>query len=73
MSALRPGCGGVRLGAMKQVPKETTDDALIQEFLKKGGKVNVGKTKPMPPELGLSNNVWNNKLTRDEKAARDKK
>lgn len=58
---------------MKQVPKETTDDALIQEFLKKGGKVSKGKTKPAPAELGLSNNQWNNKLTRDEKAARDKK
>ena len=59
--------------ATKHVPKETTDDALIQEFLKKGGKVNVGKTKPLAAELGLSNNVWNNKLTKEEKAARDKK
>ena len=58
---------------MKQVKKETTDDALIQEFLKNGGKVSKGKTKPMKPELGLSNNVWNNVLTKDEKAARDKK
>ena len=58
---------------MKKIPKKTTDDALIQEFLNKGGKVSVGKTKPFPKELGLSNNVWNNKLTREEKAARDKK
>ena len=58
---------------MKHVPKKTTDDALIQEFLNNGGKVTVGKTKPLPAELGLSNNVWNNKLTRDEKTARDKK
>lgn len=58
---------------MKHVKKESTDDALIQEFLNKGGKVKVGKTKPMKPELGLSNNVWNNVLTKDEKAARDKK
>jgi hypothetical protein len=58
---------------MKQVPKDTTDDALIQEFLKKGGEVKKGKTKPLAAELGLSNNVWNNKLTREEKAARDKK
>ncbi|MCW1955242.1 hypothetical protein [uncultured Lentibacter sp.] len=58
---------------MKQVPKDTTDEALIQEFLKKGGEVKVGKTKPAKPELGLSNNQWNNKLTREEKAARDKK
>lgn len=57
---------------MKHVPKPNTDDALIQEFLNKGGTVSKGKTKPMKPELGLSNNVWNNKLTREEKAARDK-
>lgn len=58
---------------MKQVPKETTDDALIQEFLNNGGKVSIGKTKPLPSELGLSNNSWNNKLTKEEKVARGKK
>ena len=58
---------------MKHIPKETTDDALVQEFLKKGGKISVGKTKSLPSELGLSNNTWNNKLTREEKSARDGK
>ncbi len=58
---------------MKHVPKKTTDDALIQEFLNKGGKISVGKTKPMPHELGLSKNAWNNPMTKEEKAARDKK
>lgn len=58
---------------MKHIPKETTDDALVQAFLKKGGKISVGKTKPLPSELGLSNNTWNNKLTREEKSARDGK
>lgn len=58
---------------MKKVPKETTDDALIQRFLNNGGKVSVGKTKPLPREFGLSNNSWNNKLTKEEKAARKKK
>ncbi|WP_417257880.1 hypothetical protein [Celeribacter sp.] len=58
---------------MKYVPKKNTDDALIQEYLNKGGKVSVGETKPLPSELGLSKNVWNNKLTKEEKAARDKK
>ena len=58
---------------MKHVPKETTDDALIQEFLNKGGKVSKGKTKPLPAELGLSNNAWNNKLTKEETAASDEK
>lgn len=65
-------CAGCTYGCMKHVPKETTDDALIREFLNKGGKVSVGKTKPLPPELGLSKNVWNNKLTKEEKIARDK-
>ncbi|MFY0680245.1 MAG: hypothetical protein JXR13_06690 [Thalassovita sp.] len=58
---------------MKHVAKETTDEALIQAYLDKGGKVSVGKTKPQSAEMGLSNNVWNNKLTKEEKAARDKK
>ena len=58
---------------MKHIPKETTDDALVQEFLTKGGEISVGKTKPLPSELGLSNNTWNNKLTREEKSARDGK
>lgn len=58
---------------MKHVPKKTTDEALIQEFLNKGGEVRFGKTKPFPSELGLSKNVWNNKLTKEEKSARDKK
>ncbi|MFT4742589.1 MAG: hypothetical protein ACI91Z_000562 [Yoonia sp.] len=55
---------------MKNVIKPSTDDDLIQQFLKKGGKVTKGKTKPMPDDLGLSNNVWGNKLTREEKAAK---
>lgn len=58
---------------MKHNTKETTDEALIREYLNKGGKVSVGKTKPLPSELSLSNNAWNNKLTKEEKAARDKK
>ncbi|WP_439521625.1 hypothetical protein [Marivita sp.] len=57
---------------MKHIPKETTDEALIQEYLNKGGTVSVGKTKPLPSALGLSKNVWNNTLTKEEKAARDK-
>mgnify|MGYP006121438787 FL=1 len=55
---------------MKNVIKPTTDDDLIQQFLNKGGKISKGKTKPMPDELGLSNNVWGNKLTREEKASK---
>lgn len=58
---------------MKHVPKDTTDDDLIQEYLNKGGKVTKGKTKPLNPALGLSKNVWNQTLTKEEKAARDKK
>ena len=58
---------------MKHVPKETTDESLIQEFLNNVGKISHGKTKPPAAELGLRNNQWNNKLTKGEKAARDKK
>lgn len=54
---------------MKQIPKPTTDDDLIREFLDKGGQVKKGKTKPMPADLGISNNQWGNKLTKEEKAA----
>ncbi|KAJ01660.1 hypothetical protein JQT66_18970 [Sulfitobacter mediterraneus] len=54
---------------MKHVPKPTTDADLIKEFLDKGGSVKKGKTKPMPADLGLSNNQWGNKLTKEEKAA----
>lgn len=53
---------------MKHVIKENTDEELIKQFLEKGGKVSVGKTKPMPSELGISNNSWGNKLTKEEKA-----
>ena len=53
---------------MKQVIKETTDEDLIKKFLEKGGKVSRGKTKPMPSDLGISNNSWGNKMTKEEKA-----
>lgn len=56
---------------MRKVPKPTTDDALIAEFLAKGGQVKKGKTKPMPHDIGLSKNVWGAKLTKEERAARD--
>jgi hypothetical protein len=54
---------------MKQIIKPTTDEDLIKEFLEKGGKVSVGKTKPMPSDLGISNNSWGNKMTKEEKEA----
>ena len=31
------------------------------------------ETKPMPPELGISNSSWNNKLTKAEKEAKNSK
>ena len=55
---------------MKHVPKPTTDEDLIQAFLDKGGEVKKGKTKPMREDLGISKNVWGNKLTKEEKAAK---
>jgi hypothetical protein len=59
--------------AMDPEPKKTTDQAMIDEFLNKGGTITKGKTKPMPSELGISNSTWNNKLTKNEKNAKDKK
>jgi hypothetical protein len=41
---------------MKRIPKETTDESLIQGILNNGGKISHGKTKPLVAELGLSNN-----------------
>lgn len=35
---------------MSQIIKDTTDDALIQEYLNKGGKITKGETKPPKPE-----------------------
>lgn len=55
---------------MKQVKKPTTDDALIAEFLAKGGEIKKGKTKPMPMGLGISKNQWGAQLTKEEKEAR---
>ena len=59
--------------AMNHQPKKNTDADLIAEFLAKGGEVIQGKTKPMPSELGISNSQWNNKLSRNEKKAKDSK
>ena len=48
-------------------PKDDKLERMKAEFLAKGGAVTVGKTKPMPSELGISNSTWNNKLTKAEK------
>jgi DNA-binding NtrC family response regulator len=55
---------------------KSKDDELERmkaEFLAKGGAVTQGKTKAMASELGISNNTWNNKLTKAEKDAKDGK
>lgn len=56
--------------AMNHQPKKNTDADLIAEFLAKGGEITKGKTKDMPSELGISNNSWNNKLTKAEKESK---
>lgn len=69
-----PGAGSNgKSSDMKHVPKETTDEELIKQFLDNGGSVKVGKTKPMPHALGISKNQWNAKLTKEEKDAIDGK
>ena len=52
-------------------PKDKGTEDLVAQFLAKGGEVTKGKTKSMPSELGISNNQWNNKLTKAEKAAKE--
>ena len=52
---------------MNHQAKKSSAADLIAEFLAKGGEITKGKTKPMPSELGISNNTWNNKLTKVEK------
>ena len=48
-------------------PTDEEMERMKAEFLAKGGTITKGKTKPMPSELGISNNTWNNKLTKAEK------
>jgi hypothetical protein len=54
-------------------PKDEELERMKAEFLAKGGQITKGKTKPMPNELGISNNSWNNKLTKAEKDAKESK
>jgi hypothetical protein len=54
-------------------PKDKETEDLVAQFLAKGGEVTVGKTKSMPSELGISNNTWNNKLTKAEKKSKEGK
>jgi DNA-binding NtrC family response regulator len=54
-------------------PKDDELERMKAEFLAKGGTVTTGKTKAMASELGISNNQWNNKLTKAERDAKDGK
>jgi DNA-binding NtrC family response regulator len=54
-------------------PKDKELERMKAEYLAKGGQITKGKTKPMPNELGISNNSWNNKLTKAEKDAKESK
>ena len=54
-------------------PKDDELERMKAEFLAKGGTVTTGKTKAMPSELGISNNTWNNKLTKAEKDSKEGK
>mgnify|MGYP000013873717 CR=1 FL=1 len=54
-------------------PKDEELERMKAEFLAKGGEVTKGKTKPMPSELGISNNTWNNKLSKAEKKSKEGK
>jgi hypothetical protein len=54
-------------------PKDEELERMKAEYLAKGGQITKGETKPMPNELGISNNSWNNKLTKAEKNAKENK
>jgi hypothetical protein len=54
-------------------PKDKELERMKAEYLAKGGQITKGETKPMPNELGISNNSWNNKLTKAEKNAKESK
>jgi len=54
-------------------PVDDELERMKAEFLARGGEITKGKTKPMPPELGISNSSWNNKLTKAEKEAKNGK
>ena len=54
-------------------PKDEELERMKAEFLAKGGTVTTGKTKAMASELGISNNSWNQKLTKAERNAKDGK
>ena len=58
--------------SMSSTPNKKDEELerMKAEFLAKGGEITVGKTKAMPSELGISNNTWNNKLTKAEKNAK---
>ena len=63
------------MSSMSSIPNKKDDEVerMKAEFLAKGGTVTKGKTKPMPHELGLSNSIWGNKLTKAEKDAKEGK
>lgn len=52
-------------------PKDKETEDLIAQYLAKGGEITKGKTKKMPSELGISNNSWNQKLTKVEKDSKE--
>ena len=54
-------------------PKDEELERMKAEFLAKGGTVTTGKTKAMASELGISNNSWNQKLTKAERDSKEGK
>jgi|TARA_R110002153_G_C13115857_1_gene478194 hypothetical protein len=61
--------------AMNHQPskKDKELEDMIAAFLEKGGEVKKVKTKAMANELGISNNTWNQRLTKQEKGAKNTK
>lgn len=57
---------------MNPTPNKNTDQALIDAYLAKGGKVTVGATKAMDSTLEISNINWNNKENKIARKAEEK-
>lgn len=63
------------MSATSKLPGKLSDEdqAAIDAYFKKGGKVTRGKTNEMSNELGISNYTWGNRLSKKEKQAKEGK
>ena len=55
--------------SMNPMPNKLSDEdqSLVDEYLKKGGTVTVGKDSTYSTELGISNNQWGQRRPKQKK------